>query len=117
MQRARRRDDTHTDDRASAACNANQSRCVHRARRLGLPPPAGAALTNDAVVFLCRLHNGDIADDAHTVAADHHRRLREFVRCTGVDLSEIPAWNANTTSWRAIARLASPVLRSQSRAG
>jgi len=78
---------------------------------------AVAALTNDAVVFLCRLHNGDIADDAHTIAAEHHRRLRDFVRCTGVDLSEIPVWNANTTNWRAIARLASPVLRSQSRAG
>ena len=76
-----------------------------------------AALSSEAVAFLCALHNGDVQDDPHAVASEHQRRLREFVRCTGVDLSEIPAWNANTTSWRAIARLARHVIRTDLRAG
>ncbi len=78
---------------------------------------AVAALSSDAVAFLCALHNEGVQDDAHVIAAEHQRRLREFVRCTGTNLSEIPSWNANTTSWRAIARLARPVIRTPYRAG
>lgn len=56
--------------------------------------------------MLQQVHEGAVAD-ARASAERQLRTLREFVRCTGVDLSELPSWNANITNWRAIARLAS----------
>jgi len=70
---------------------------------------AVADLSVDAIAFLQQVHDG-VAEDVRATAAHHQRRLREFVRATGVTLNDLPAWQANTTGWRAIARLASPLM-------
>ena len=64
-----------------------------------------ADLSAEVTTLLQRAHEG-ATDDLRAAAAAHLRRLREFVRCTGVDLNDVPAWNAHTANWRAIARLA-----------
>jgi hypothetical protein len=73
---------------------------------------AVADLSADAAAFLQQVHAG-VAGDAHATAARHLRRLREFVHATGATLEDLPAWNANITGWRAIARLANSVVASQ----
>jgi hypothetical protein len=70
---------------------------------------AVADLSADVIAFLQQVHDG-VAEDVRATAAYHQRRLREFVRATGVTLNDLPAWQANSTAWRAIARLASPVM-------
>lgn len=73
---------------------------------------AVADLSSDAAAFLRQVHAGGTGD-AHATAAQHPRRLREFVRATGATLEDLPAWNANITGWRAVARLANSVVASQ----
>jgi hypothetical protein len=75
----------------------------------GLLDDAVADLSSDAQAFLLRVHCGD-EPDVRSGAAMHQRRLREFVRATGVWLEDLPSWRANITGWRAIARLANPVV-------
>lgn len=70
---------------------------------------AVADLSADAGAFLREVHQGT-AGDVHATAEHHSRKLREFVRSTGVVLDDLPARNANITGWRAIARLAHPVV-------
>jgi len=70
---------------------------------------AVADLSADAQAFLRRVHEG-LEPDARAGAALHQRRLREFVRATGAWLDDLPSWRANITGWRAIARLANPVV-------
>ena len=69
-------------------------------------------LSADVIAFLRRVHDG-VAEDVRATAAQHQRRLLEFVRATGVTLNDLPAWQANTTAWRAVARLASPLMTTQ----
>ena len=64
-----------------------------------------ADLSAEATALLERTHEGT-AHDVRAAADAHLRRLREFVRCTGVDLNDVPAWSAHTANWRALARLA-----------
>jgi len=64
-----------------------------------------ADLSAAAAEFLQQVHEGAVPDVR--VAADEHlHAVREFARCTGVDLNEVPAWTDNITNWRAVARLA-----------
>jgi hypothetical protein len=51
--------------------------------------------------------------DVRAAAEEQLRALREFVRCTGIDLNDLPAWTSNITVWRAIATLAGPVVTTQ----
>ncbi|MEX2226950.1 MAG: hypothetical protein WEB52_10925 [Dehalococcoidia bacterium] len=67
-----------------------------------------AALGMAAAEFLQQVHEGAVPD-VRTAADEHLHAVREFARCTGVDLSEVPSWNENITNWRAVARLASSV--------
>ena len=76
---------------------------------------AVADLSAGAQAFLCDVHAGT-AGDIRARAEAHARNLREFVRDTGAVLDDLPAWQANTTGWRAIARLAHP-LENDSQAG
>jgi stage V sporulation protein SpoVS len=64
-----------------------------------------ADLGETARTFLYGVHAGDVADVRATANA-HLRRLREYVRRTGIDLDTVPAWHDHITNWRAIARLA-----------
>jgi hypothetical protein len=75
-----------------------------------------ADLGRYAVAFLVQVHNGDVAD-AKGVAELHMRRLREFVRRSGVSPDEVPAYRAHTSTWRAVARLASAVTEHTTQAG
>ena len=61
--------------------------------------------------FLTHVHASDVTG-VQARADGYVRSLREFVRCTGVDLEALPAWNANTTNWRAVARLAGATITS-----
>ena len=61
--------------------------------------------------FLCAVHAGYIAD-APASADAYMRRLREYVRHTGVDLADVQAWHDNSTNWRAVARLAGSTVTS-----
>ncbi|MBI5284445.1 MAG: hypothetical protein HY874_05045 [Chloroflexi bacterium] len=70
---------------------------------------AVADLSAGVMASLRQVHAG-VAIDARATAAQHLRKLREFVRATGATLEDLPAWNANITGWRAIARLAHPVV-------
>jgi hypothetical protein len=64
-----------------------------------------ADLGESADAFLCDVHRGTVTD-VRLHAELHLRRLREFVRATGVDLDQVPAWSRHATSWRAVARIA-----------
>jgi hypothetical protein len=64
-----------------------------------------ADLSESASAFVRRVHEGR-ADDVHAEAEMHLRRLREFVRRTGVNLEQVPAWSRSATSWTAVARIA-----------
>jgi hypothetical protein len=75
----------------------------------GLLNQAVADLSVGAIATLRQVHAG-VAIDPRATAAIHLRTLREFVRATGAALEDLPAWNANITGWRAIARLAHPVV-------
>lgn len=75
-----------------------------------------ADLSAEAAALLQRTHEGE-APDARLAADAHLRRLREFVRCTGIDLNDVPAWNTHTANWRAIARLAGRRVNTATEAG
>jgi hypothetical protein len=75
-----------------------------------------AELSIEAMAFLWRVHSGD-ARDVRATAEAHLRRLRALVRATGADLDASGAWITNTTTWRAIARLAGTDVRAASQAG
>lgn len=77
---------------------------------------AMADLGRYAVAFLVQVHEGEIAD-ARGVAELHLRRLREFVRRSGVTPDEVPSYRAHTATWRAVARLAHPVIQTSTQAG
>ncbi len=64
-----------------------------------------ADFSAEAASLLRRARAGE-TDDVRAEAGAHLRRLREFVRCTGVELNELPAWNEHIASWRALAALA-----------
>jgi len=64
-----------------------------------------ADLSESVDAFLRDVHNGAVAD-ARADAELHLRRLREFVRSTGVELNQVPAWTRSVSSWRAVARIA-----------
>jgi hypothetical protein len=74
----------------------------------------GSAL-NDAIAqmsdrawrFLRDVHAGR-RHDARAMAASQLRELTELARCTGIELSDVPAYRTNAANWRAIARLAVP---------
>ena len=70
---------------------------------------AVADLSADVDAFLREIHQGTVGD-VHASAEHYSRKLRELVRSTGVVLDDLPAWKANITGWRAIARLAHPVV-------
>ena len=75
----------------------------------GLLNQAVADLSAGAIASLRQVHAG-VAIDPRATAAQHLRTLREFVRATGATLEDLPAWHANITGWRAIARLANSVV-------
>jgi hypothetical protein len=75
-----------------------------------------ADLGRYAVAFLVQVHDGEVAD-ARGIAELHLRRLREFVRRSGVSPDEIPSYRAHTATWRAVARLAHPVAHPSTQAG
>jgi hypothetical protein len=77
---------------------------------------AVADISAEAFTFLCAVHNSTI-DDVHARADAHMHQLREFARTTGAALHDLPAYNANITSWRAIARLAGTTIDMRSQAG
>jgi hypothetical protein len=64
-----------------------------------------ADLSAAAMEFLQQVHEGAV-HDVRTAADEHLHAVREFARCTGIDLNDVPAWNENVTNWRAVARLA-----------
>jgi hypothetical protein len=64
-----------------------------------------ADLSAAAAEFLQQVHEGHVPD-VRAAADEHLHAVREFARCTGVDLNDVPAWIDNITNWRAIARLA-----------
>ena len=64
-----------------------------------------ADLSAAAAEFLQQVHEG-MVPDVRAAADEHLHAVREFARCTGVDLNDVPAWIDNITNWRAIARLA-----------
>jgi hypothetical protein len=64
-----------------------------------------ADLSAAAAEFLQQVHNGAVPD-VRAAADEHLYAVREFARCTGIDLNDVPAWNENVTNWRAVARLA-----------
>lgn len=64
-----------------------------------------ADLSAAAAEFLAQVHEGRVPD-VRAAADEHLHAVREFARCTGVDLNDVPAWIDNITNWRAIARLA-----------
>ena len=64
-----------------------------------------ADLSAAAAEFLEQVHEGRVPD-VHAAADEHLHAVREFARCTGVDLNDVPAWIDNITNWRAVARLA-----------
>jgi hypothetical protein len=66
---------------------------------------AVADLSRRAASFLELVHAG-AETDVSAAAERQLRTIREIARCTGVPLDDLPAWNANITTWRAIARLA-----------
>jgi hypothetical protein len=73
-------------------------------------------ISASAYAFLCAVHNSTI-DDVRARADAHMHQLREFVRTTGSSLHDLPAYNANITSWRAVARLAGTTIDMRSQAG
>ena len=66
---------------------------------------AVAELGADTFAFLRDVHDSKI-DGVRVKAAAHMHQLRGFTRVTGARLDGLPAYNANITSWRAVARLA-----------
>jgi hypothetical protein len=77
---------------------------------------AVAEISADAFAFLCAVHNSAI-DDVRARADAHMHQLREFARTTGAALRDLPAYHANITSWRAVARLAGTTIDMRSQAG
>ena len=77
---------------------------------------AVAGISADAFAFLCAVHSGRI-DDVHAQADAHMHRLREFARTPGAALHDLPAYKANITSRRAVARLAGTAIDMRSQAG
>lgn len=75
-----------------------------------------ADLSRYAAAFLQRVHQ-DHVGDVRATAELHLHRLREFSRRNGIALDELPAYDANITTWRAVARLASAAVETGSRAG
>jgi len=76
---------------------------------------AVADLGYAAYTLLERVHRMEVPSPGHE-AALHLRRLREFARLQGCDLDGSASYQANITSWRAIARLAGSVIET-TRAG
>lgn len=64
---------------------------------------AVAELSMEAMAFLWRVHSGD-APDTRGTAAVFLRRLAAIRQ--PAELGDVPAWESNITTWRAIARLA-----------
>ncbi len=77
---------------------------------------AVAEISADAFAFLCAVHNSEI-EHVQRQADTRMHRLREFARMTGASLDELPAYNANITNWRAVARLAGATIDMRSQAG
>lgn len=77
---------------------------------------AVAVLSEQAFEFLCAAHAG-LTKDPRATADSYMHRLRAFARETGADLASLPAYNANITYWRAVARLAGTVVEHTTRAG
>ncbi len=77
---------------------------------------AVAEISASAFAFLCAVHNSSI-DDVQARADAHMHQLREFARTTGAALNTLPAYQANITSWRAVARLAGTTIDMRSQAG
>lgn len=75
-----------------------------------------ADLSEQAYDFLCAAHAG-LVKDPRAAADTYMHRLRQFARQTGADLASLPAYNANITNWRAVARLAGVVVEHTTRAG
>jgi hypothetical protein len=73
-------------------------------------------ISADAFAFLCAIHNSEI-EHAQRQSDAHLHRLREFTRATGAALEDLPAYNANITSWRAVARLAGSSVETRSQSG
>ncbi|MBI2723590.1 MAG: hypothetical protein HYX50_00870 [Chloroflexi bacterium] len=71
-----------------------------------------ACLSNAATALLQRVHRGECVTAARE-ADELLRTLRQLVRATGATLDDLPAWQANITGWRALARLAAPVVTAQ----
>jgi len=67
-----------------------------------------ADLSAGVAEFLQQVHEGSVPD-VRTAADEHLHAVREFARCTGIDLNDVPAWNENIPNWRAVARLAASV--------
>ena len=68
-----------------------------------------ADLSDGARMFLERLHR----DEVHNVRGEaslHLRRLRQLAWLHGADLDAMASYQANITSWRAVARLAGSVI-------
>jgi hypothetical protein len=70
---------------------------------------AVADLGDGARMFLERLHRGEV-HSPRGEAALHLRRLRGLARLHGVDVGAMTSYQANITSWRAVARLAGSVI-------
>lgn len=85
------------------------------ATRTGLNQ-AVAELGASAFAFLCAVHNSEIIDVRGEADAQMHQ-LRAFVRATGAGLDDLPAYRANTTTWRAVARLAGSQIDTRLQAG
>ena len=77
---------------------------------------AVAVLSEQAFEFLCAAHAG-LVKDPRAAADAYMHRLRQFARETGADLAALPAYNANITNWRAVARLAGAAVEHTTRAG
>ncbi len=77
---------------------------------------AVAEISAGAFAFLCAVHNSEVDDVRMTADAQMHQ-LREFVRATGARLDDLPAYRANTTNWRAVARLAGANINTRLQAG
>jgi hypothetical protein len=75
-----------------------------------------SVLSEQAFEFLCAAHAG-LVKDSRAAADAYMHRLRQFARETGADLAALPAYNANITNWRAVARLAGAAVEHTTRAG
>ncbi len=82
---------------------------------------AVAYLGDAARTFLAQIHDGTLTISdvrgVHDIADEYMHRLRELARSTGAALDASPAYNANITNWRAVARLAGSAIKETNKAG